>query len=669
MTQAATPDDKRGDVALLALSRAVRPEPALPVSEWAERFRRVPAETSQFPGKWSNATAPYLTEIMDVCGPHHPAERVVIRKSAQVGYSEALTNVIGAFIDTSPGPMMAVHPTIDAAKNWTAEKLDATIQATRRLRDKVLEQVSRDGAGSTTKRKRFPGGFLIITGANSTRELRQRSVRALFKDDWSDWPLEIEDQGDPDVMAEARTLGFQSSGNVKIVEGSTPTNASTCRVTASYASSDRRIYLVPCPHCGHEQELRFFGDENGAGGLRWDDEDPLTAAYACEGCGALIAEHAKRKMVAAGRWHATAPGPGRYPGFALNSLYSPFTTWSRIVDRYLRARGNTSKLKTFWNLDLGLAWEERGDAPLAKDVQERTEDYPLGVLPPGALVLTIGVDVQKAGLYYEALAWGPRRETWSIGADFLEGETGDRDSAAWKALDALLATRWKIAGGAEIVVDMLAIDANFNTDAVCDWVRGRAHTMAVRGVDGWDKPVFGRASKTDVNWRGDRKKRSAKIHPVYVWNLKQQFYADLGKAPEPGATELPPGFCHFPTAYPAEFFTQLTADYMREVERRGRRVLAWTNTGANHFHDCRIYAMAAFARVAQRYGLQHANPVAAWQRLEEARRPPAPAEASDPAEASPAPVEAPPTAARVVPRVPHGRPFLPGRGGFVAGWR
>lgn len=664
-----TPDplDGSASTALRALATGIRPEPPVAVAVWAERHRRVPAETSQFPGRWSNTTAPYLTEIMNTCGPDHPAERVVIKKSAQIGYSEALTNVLGALIDTAPGPAMVIHPTVDAAKNWATEKLDATIKATRRLRDKIVEQVSRDGAGSTTKRKRFPGGFLIITGANSTRELRQRSVRYLIKDDWSDWPLEIDDQGDPDAMAEARTIGFQSSGNVKIIEGSTPTNAATCRVSRSYDASDRRIYLVPCPHCGHEQELRFFADENGAGGLRWDDDDPLTTRYVCEACGALIAENQKRRMIEAGRWHATMSGPGRYPGFSINSLYSPFTTWARVVERYIKAKDETAKLKVWTNLDLGQPWKERGDAPLAKDIQERAEDYPPGVVPPGALIVTIGCDVQKTGIYYEVIAWGPRRETWSIGADFLEGETGDADSSAWKALDALRETRWKIAGGGEITADMLAIDANFNTDRVCDWVRGRPFVMAVRGVEGWDKPVFGRAAKTDVTWRGERKKRSARIHPVYVWNLKQQFYADLKKMPEAGSPELPSGFCHFPTAYPAGFFTQLTADYLREVERRGRRVLAWTNTGANHFHDCRIYAMAAYSKAAQRFGLQNANNEAAWERLAAERRPKVEASNEAPVDAPSETPPVPPAATIAARRI--GRIASVRGGGFVKSWR
>lgn len=657
-----------------ALARGLRPDPRVRVSEWAERHRRVPIETSQFPGRWSNETAPYLTAIMDACGPDDPAERVTVKKSAQIGYSEALTNVIGAMIDAAPGPAMVVHPTVEAAKNWVAEKLDLTVLATPALRAKVREAVSRDGTGSTSKRKRYPGGFLIVTGANSTRELRQRSIRFLVKDDWSDWPLDVDGQGDPDKMAEARTLGFQSSGQVKIIEGSTPTVKGVCRVTAAYERSDRRVYLVPCPHCGHEQALRFFPDERGRGGLRWEQGDVNAPWYACEECGGVIEEHRKRDLLLDGRWHATQPGPGRHPGFAINALYSPFTTWARIAARYLEAKDEPQKLKVWTNLDLGEAWEPRGEAPDWDGLHKRAEDYALGRVPTGALLISIGVDVQKDGVFYEIVAWGRGRETWSIGADFLAGDTADRGGAVWQAMDRLYEQRFEIDGGEPIGIDMLAIDANYNTDAVCDWVRGKPLAMAVRGVDGWERAVFGPASKTDVNWKGERRKRSAKIWPVYVWNLKSELYANLRKAPKPGDELMPAGVCHFPTAYGATFYQQLTADFLKEIERRGRRVMAWTSSGANHFHDARIYAMAAFHRAAQRFGVQHGD-AKAWDAIEAARRPGRPQgelaldrEASVSAPVPAADVASAPSGPRAVMRV-SSRPRMPRPGGFVGAWR
>jgi hypothetical protein len=62
------------------------------------------------------------------------------------------------------------------------------------------------------------------------------------------------------------------------------------------------------------------------------------------------------------------------------------------------------------------------------------------------------------------------------------------------------------------------------------------------------------------------------------------------------------------------------ADEVEAARRRGRRVMVWTTTRANHFHDCRIYAMAAFHRAAQMHGVTD-DIAAAWSRLEAKRRP------------------------------------------------
>lgn len=676
-TQASTAPVRSPGAAIVvgALIRGLRPDPRIKVSEWAARHRRVPVETSQFPGRWSNATAPYLTEIMDVCGADHPAERVTIKKSAQVGYSEALLNIIGATIDVAPRAIMVVHPTVEAGKNWVAEKLDSTIAATPALRSKVRGIVSRDGTGSTSKRKRFPAGYLIVTGANSTRELRQRSIPCLLKDDWSDWPSDVDGQGDPDKMAEARTLGFQSSGGVKIVQGSTPTIAGACRVSAAYARSDRRVFKVPCPHCEWEQELRFFPDEKGHGGLRFNTTGARDVHYECEACGHRIEQSHKREMVSAGRWVATNP-EGTHPGFHISSLYSPFTTWDRIVDRFLEAHDQPALLKVFYNVDLGLEWEARGQAPDWKHLQRRAEDYPLGRVPPGGLLITCGVDVQQNGLYYEVVAWGRRGESWSIGAGFLIGDTSDRAGAAWEALDTLYREEFPIADGVSVPVDLMAIDAGYNTDAVCDFVRTRHRAMAVKGRDGWERAVFGQASRQDVTFYGQIKKtRSAKIWPVYVWNMKSELYGNLAKQQDEASGAFPAGYCHFSTGLPDAYFQQLTSESRKEVERNGRLRTEWVRSGPNHWHDCRVYAMAAFFRLAQGWGLNAANAEPAWQKLEAARRPARPqGELQLDAETgAPTPIVGAATPETAPQHHPSQRPLWkrPVRrpGGFVNSWR
>lgn len=110
------------------------------------------------------------------------------------------------------------------------------------------------------------------------------------------------------------------------------------------------------------------------------------------GNGCIIEHHEKRKMLASGRWVIQNPA-GTHPGFKINAIYSPFTTWEKMVEAFLAAKDNPRELKTFYNLWLGQAWEERGDAPSWKRLLTLREDYPLGFIPAGALLITVGVDV------------------------------------------------------------------------------------------------------------------------------------------------------------------------------------------------------------------------------------------------------------------------------------
>ena len=80
-----------GALYLRAAARGFQPETALPVSQWAERYR-ILGQGRLRPGSWRNSRTPYLTAIMDCLSPASPIERVVVMKGAQLGYSEAGNN-------------------------------------------------------------------------------------------------------------------------------------------------------------------------------------------------------------------------------------------------------------------------------------------------------------------------------------------------------------------------------------------------------------------------------------------------------------------------------------------------------------------------------------------------------------------------------------------------
>ena len=254
------------------------------------------------------------------------------------------------------------------------------------------------------------------------------------------------------------------------------------------------------------------------------------------------------------------------------------------------------KLKAFVNLWLGEAWEERGDAPEWQRLFARRGDYPMRAIPAGGLVLTLAADVQADGLYYETVAWGAMQVNWSVDCGFLPGDTADPGSQAWRAFEAVVQREYPDAYGNRRPIDLVGVDSGYNTDAVYAFVRRHVNVLALKGVDGWGRAAIGTASDQDVNWKGKKKRRGLKVWQVGTWSLKSKLYADLRKAGlVDGEGADPPGYCHFSEFHDDGYFKQLTAEILKEVNRKGRMVREWVAAGPNHLHDCRIYNMALAA--------------------------------------------------------------------------
>jgi phage terminase large subunit GpA-like protein len=590
--------------------RGIRRDPDVRPSQWADRHRMVAEGTSPHPGKWRNSRTPYLVEIMDCLAPGHWARRVTLAKSAQIAGSEMISNVLLWSADAAPAPILVVHPTIEAGRDWTNEKLDPTIESTPRAKRKIAEHVIRGRGGSTLKRKRFPGGSIVITGANSAAGLRQKSIKILICDDFDEFPLAVSGQGDPVGMARARLISFKKTAQDKELDVSTPTILKLSRIWKQFEEGTRARYHVPCPQCGHLQTLKWGGEKEKFG-LKFDVEAPHRARYICEEAGCVI-EHwqleAMMDPANGAKWIHAKPLPGREPSYHINALYSPFVTWDDAVKAFLDAKGDTEKLKTFVNLWLGEPWDEKGDAPKAAALVARRETWDLGTIPGpvgagGPLMIALGADVQANGIFYEVLASGRGWTTWSIEHGFLDGDTSTEESTAWRALDKVRAKRFRDLNGNDRPIEATGVDANYQTDIVVGWCKSRVNCFPLRGEDGLHVPPWlGRATIRERSERGKARRRGPKTFPVGTWQLKARFAGQIKQVQEPDTLEFPPGFCHFSQDWTEEDFEQLLSEvFVRARDRKtGRERTGWHQIGAqNHLLDCRIYAMAMLEKLGQ----------------------------------------------------------------------
>jgi phage terminase large subunit GpA-like protein len=576
-----------------ALADGLRPDPLIPVSEWADQNRMLSSRESAEPGPWRTSRTPYLKEPMDSLSRLDPVQEVVIVAGAQIGKTASGLCWIGATIDGTPGPMLCVQPRVEDAKKFSRQRITPLIEETECLRKKVKPARERD-SGNTVLSKEYPGGILMLTGANSAAGLRSMPIRDLFMDEIDAYPGDVDGEGDPVDLAVARTRTFARR---KVLLTSTPTIAGSSRVWTVWEQSDQRVYKVACPDCGHRQILEWER-------IRYDPKDwSVPARMACEACGVLIDERHKTRMLAGGEWVALNPG-AKVRGFHVSSLYSPlgWFSWSDAAQLYEKAKGDDQRMRVFTNTVLGQPWQEKGEAPAWEALYRRREPYPIGVVPEGGLILTAGCDVQHNRLELEVVAWGPNMESWSVLYEVIEGRTGtiqtsETEPCPWRQLGEILNRQFPTANGGSLPITRMAVDSGDQTAVVYEWVRSQ-HDLRLMATKGRDQqmPIVGMPSVQDLTVRGRKVARGIKLWPLGVSTAKRELYSWLRQEQplDPGES-MPRGWCHFPE-YAEGYFLGLTAEELQMRKVRGFPKYEWVKIRQrNEQLDCRVMARAALA--------------------------------------------------------------------------
>lgn len=494
-------------------------------------------------------------------------------KSAQVGWTEILNNVIGFHVDQDPSPVLLLQPTLEMAEAWSKDRLAPMIRDTPCLRDRIADPKARD-SGNTLLHKRFSGGHLSIVGANSPSGLASRPIRVLLCDEVDRFPVSAGAEGDPIDLARKRTTTFW---NRKILMGSTPTIKGASRIESAFGQSDQRYYFVPCPHCGEFQRLIWSQ-------VRWDDGKPETAHYVCSACGVLLTDRDKPAMLRAGEWRGSEPFNG-IAGFHISELYSPWSTFPEMAAAFTRAKKLPETLKTWINTALGETWEETGATVEPGSLLERREQYGPENIPEGVLLLTAGVDTQDDRVEVQLDGWGADEENWIVEQKVFRGDPGK--PALWLEVDEYLLQRFQTEDGRQLFIEAVAVDSGgHHTQAVYQFVvsRKQRRVWAIKGMAGAGKLAWPKVASRTAKSR-------AKVYILGVDTIKGVLYGRLSKVPEPG-----PGYIHLPHSADEEFCKQLTSEKAVTKYVRGRATLVWEPRSkgiAQEAQDCWNYAYAA----------------------------------------------------------------------------
>lgn len=593
-----------------AMALAVMPPEPMTPSAWAESADGLILPDGPLANKpWKRETALHVVEIVDALAPESDVNEVSVMKSAQTGFTTAGLIFVGHSIDRDPCRMMIVQPTSGALSDFNRGKLQPAIEASTSLSRLVYPQSSRSGDGSTTTSKQFPGGSIDLAIASSPADLRSKTIKKALLDEIDEYPDDLDNQGDPIEMVEARQIAFLATGDWRRLKISTPTVKGASKIEAAYLAGDQRRWHVKCPGCGDRFVFEFDRAH-----FKFNDGYPYEAHYVAPCCGSIIEGGQKNAVYRTGEWLATAIRPGAGRSYHFDAMSSPLVPWDEVARKFVEANGDPQKIKAFYNLYLGLPYEVKGDAPDHVRLMERREPgLTRGHIPPLGLILTGAADVQLRGIYYEIAAYGPDRQKWIVDADVIEGDTSDPHSGAFLKLTEVFERAYPDAFGGSRRVDLFGVDSGYRSHVVYTWCRNRTGAMALKGDDGWSKPALGMGKAVDIDFNNKRIRKGTHVYGVGTWPLKANHYSDLRKEGiAAGQDADPSGFVHFGTWLDEVYFRMITSEYLGNENYRGRIRRVWKvrNGEENHFLDCTVYNNA----LADYLGLSRMT-AEEWQRL------------------------------------------------------
>ncbi|MCD8355874.1 MAG: phage terminase large subunit family protein [Clostridia bacterium] len=562
----------------------LKPPERMTLSEWADKYRYLSSESAAEPGKWRTDRAPYQREPMDAIADPH-TKKVILMWASQMGKTDcAILNTVGYYMHREPAPIMILQPTVEMAETTSKNRLSPMLRDTPVLAE-LTKNKSRD-KNNTIQEKQYPGGYIVLQGANSPAALASRPIRILCADEIDRYPPSAGNEGDPLLLAQKRMTAFW---NAKEVCTSTPTIKGASRIETEYEHSTKEVWNVPCPACGEYQQLTWakikFDEE------RFREGNDQEVFCECEHCGVVSSEHEWKKLFGQGKYIAEHP-KRKARGFYANGLANAFTEWREIVNDFIVAydeskKGNINPMKTWTNTVMAQTWDDDGVQLDDDDLITRLEDYGAQV-PDGVIALTAGIDTQDDRFEYEIVGWGVGKESWGIETGKVYGDLKQKE--VWERLDQILLKSWTKADGTRLTLTAACMDSGGHfTNEVYRFCLARwgRNVWAIKGGHGMDTPYISPPSKNN--------RVKVPLFTLGVDTGKCLVYDRL-KIKHPG-----PGYCHFPKGeelgYNEMYFKGLTAEKKVMTYKKGHATYEWVlkeqGFRRNEPLDMRDYAQAA----------------------------------------------------------------------------
>lgn len=550
---------------LCKLAKKLKPKEEMTISQWADKHMVLPKGSNEA-GSFSTANMPYQEEILKAITDPDITD-ISVMSSAQVGKTTIILCGIGYYIDYEPATQLVVMPTLSLGEKFSKTRLSAMIRDVPVLSNVIAPPKSKD-SNNTILFKDYPGGHIVVAGANSAASLSSMPLRIIWMDETDRFPESAGSEGNPIKLAEARSISYW---NKKHIKTSTPTIAGKSKIQDAYLSGTMEEWNVKCPCCGTYQPYDFKR-------MVFDD-----VAMTCMDCGEIIPEvdwkNSKHK------WIAEHPERKEHRSFHLNQMASPYVEWKDIIKQFqdamdkLKRYHDSNDLQVFINTVLGECWEEADlDEKKMDDnvLQERAENYNADI-PEKVLLLTAAVDVQGNRFEIEVRGWCRDYETWGIYKTEIYGDLEKNE--VWENLEEYLKTNFYFHDGRELNIAAVGIDTGgHHTNRTYKWIKYmKGKGKKVYGLKGYagkaDLPLLHKRTKVDIKEVGkDGKERVVDftvIHIIGVDSGKEDIMNRL-TIDEPGE-----GYCHFPSnggrGYDKEYYKGLLSE--RQIEKKVNGVI------------------------------------------------------------------------------------------------
>ncbi|GAB5451825.1 MAG: phage terminase large subunit family protein [Halioglobus sp.] len=594
--------------------------PKISVADWALENRRF-GDTTASPGPFRFDKTPLLRGILD-CINDPDIRSVVVRKSAQVGWTDGVVNnYLGYLMDTAPpGQRGAVvlFPQEESAAKFVEEKLEPMIESTPVLAARIDIRKARD-KDNRRLFKRVNRVMMRFVGSNSPSNVKSTSAPIGIVEEPDDCNVNVKGQGDTIELLKDRNKTFPRR---KFLIGGTPTVRGASTIDDDFIEGDQRYAYVPCHECGerhilHWDNVRWEVDES-ANHAIYGSSLPETAWYECPHCQARWDDWQRGENVRQHEWIAHAEFKG-VASFSFWEAYSLFegSKLQYLVVRYLKAKhkldseGDESEIIAFWNACRGESYEYQTDVPDSDELNKRAEDYRELTVPMDGVVATVGVDVQHDRVALIIRAWGLGEESWLVYWGEIHGNPLDRADAVWEDLEAAVFSRFEHESGGVLEASAVTIDCSDGVTAenVYSWVRemGRRYSgTVVMAGKGWSqdygtKEVFTKP-KPAIDLQGRKKTKASRfgLRPYMVGThrakdiiLENRLTLVESVSEDVVMVGRGPGRFHFYRGARADYTEQLVSE-IKAPSRTVKKLVYRLKSGVrNEGLDCEVMALHA----------------------------------------------------------------------------